>query len=147
MVIGTHGRSIYKAPLTQLEKYNSIKNKAVALFKLKNQDKSTRWGSSRSDWSDAFEPKFNIPYYVSKAGSYTMTIKNKEGVLLNSLRVKADAGFNNVVYNLDISQKWANPYLKNHKELKKAKNGKYYLAKGKYTVALQGGEQTTFEVK
>jgi len=146
LVIGTHGRSIYKAPLAQLEKYNTVKNEAVALFKLKNQHKSSRWGSSRSDWSKAFEPKLNIPYYVAKAGSYTITIKNKDGVLLKSINVKADTGFNKVVYNLDIDKKEAKAYLKNHKELKKTKNGKYYLVKGKYTVALIG-LKTTFEIK
>ncbi len=146
LVIGTHGRSIYKAPLAQLEKYNSIKDKSVALFKINNQHKSSRWGSGWNDWSDVFEPNLTIPFYVAKAGSYTMTIKNKEGILLNSLSVKADAGFNQVDYKLDINSKKTKAYLKKHKDLKKAKNGTYYLPKGKYTVALNG-VQTSFEIK
>jgi len=146
LVIGTHGRSIYKAPLAQLEKYNKIKSKDIALFKLKNKRESGRWGSGWNKWSKVFEPNLTIPFYVAKAGSYTITIKNKDGVVLNSLSVKADAGFNQVDYKLDINTKKAKTYLKTHKALKKAKNGKVYLAKGKYTVAM-GATQTTFEVK
>jgi len=138
LVIGTHGRSIYKAPLAELENYNTIKNKVVALFKLNNLSKSNRWGSRYSKWSKVSEPKLNISYYVSKAGSYTLTIKNNKGLLLKNLSLKADAGFNTVVYNLDID--------KNHKGLKKAKNGKYYLPKGKYKANLLG-ESALFEIK
>jgi len=146
LVIGTHGRSIYKVPLAQLEKYNSIKDKSVALFKLNNQHKSSRWGSGWNKWSEVFEPSLTIPFYTAKARNYTITIKDKNGVLLNSLTVKSDAGFNQVEYKLDINTKRVKAYLKKHKALKKAKNGIYYLPKGKYTVAM-GDAQTTFEIK
>ncbi len=146
LIIGTHGRSIYRAPLAQLEKYNGIKNKEVALFKLKNQHKSSRWGSGWNKWAKVFEPKLNIPFYVAKAGNYTLTVKDKVGVVLGQLKVKAASGFNEVVYHLNIDKKGTKAYLNKHKELKKAKNDKYYLLKGKYTISLMK-ESTSFEVK
>jgi len=146
LVIGTHGRSIYKAPLTQLEKYNSIKNKPVTLFKLENQHKSSRWGSGWNKWAKVFEPKLTIPFYVGKAAKYTVNILTKDGTLLNQISVQTAKGFNRVTYRLTIDGKQAKAFLKKHKDLKKAKNGIYYLPKGKYTVNLLG-VNAPFEVK
>jgi photosystem II stability/assembly factor-like uncharacterized protein len=146
LLIGTHGRSIYKAPLTQLEKYNSLKNKAVALFKLQNQHKSSRWGSGWNKWSEVFEPKLTIPYYVSKSESYTLNILTDDDILLNQIILKSDKGFNQTTYKLTIDLKRGKEFLKTHKALKKAKDGKYYLPKGKYKVNLLG-ESTSFEIK
>jgi len=146
LVIGTHGRSIYKASLAQLEKYNSIKNKPAALFKLDNQHKSSRWGSKRNNWAKVFEPKLNIPFYVAKAGNYTLIVKDKAGETLNQLKVKALMGFNEVVYHLSINKKSIKTYLNKHKGLKKAKNDKYYLPKGKYTISLMK-ESINFDIK
>ena len=146
LVIGTHGRSIYTAPLADLEQYNKIKENAVALFEMPVQKASKRWGSSYSVWSKPFEPNIKISFYVAKADSYTLSIKTEEGNLLNQLKVKADVGFNEVTYHLNIDKKLAKTYLKKHKDVEKAKNDVYYLPKGKYQVSMNG-EVTNFEIK
>jgi len=146
LVIGTHGRSIYTAPLATLERYFSVIDKAIALFELPEQKVSRRWGNSYSAWSDAFEPSLNIPFYVAKAGNYTLVIKTKVGELLNQILVKADSGFNQTSYHFTIDENIGKAYLKAHSELKKAKNGSYYLTKGSYVIGLET-QTTPLEIK
>lgn len=147
LVIGTHGRSIYTAPLKQLEQYNKLKSKTeIALFKMPKTKMSPRWGSSFRTWSKAFEPGLTIPFYVPRAGSFTVEIKTKAGVVLKKIKVKAAKGFNDVSYNLSIDGKLAKAYLKDNKKIKKAKNGTYYLPKGTYQISIMR-VTTPFEVK
>ncbi len=57
LVVGTHGRSIYKTNISQLQKFNSFSNKATHIFKTKSIRSSSRWGSSWSKWSQPNVPK------------------------------------------------------------------------------------------
>lgn len=146
LVIGTHGRSIYTAPLATLEQYFKVKDKAVALFEISEQKVSRRWGNSYGAWSKPFEPSLSIPFFVAKAGSYTIDIKAKTGESLNKISIKADAGFNEIIYHFNIDETLAKAYLKSHSDLKKAKNKTYYLPKGSYQISI-GAETTVLEVK
>ena len=51
----------------------------------------------------------------------------------------ADKGFNEVLYDVSFSKKGRKAFVSKYKEsaLKNAKNGKYYLPKGVYTVKLE----------
>lgn len=148
LVIGTHGRSIYKANIAPLQQFNTIKDKPVTIFEIPEIKHSSRWGSSWSQWAEVNESKISIPFYVSKDGAFEVIITSEDDIELNRLSVQADKGFNFAEFNLTYYEKGKTAYLKTHKsaEIKKAKNGMFYLLKGKYFVKI-GGVKMAFEVK
>lgn len=148
LVIGTHGRSIYKANIATIQQFNTIKDKPVTIFEIPEVKHSPRWGSSWGAWNEVSEPKISIPFYVANEGNFEVIITSEEGVELNRFSVQADKGFNFFEYNLTYAEKGKAAYLKKHKsaEIKKAKNGVDYLLKGKYFVKI-GEVKKAFEVK
>ncbi|MDF1518425.1 MAG: glycosyl hydrolase, partial [Lutibacter sp.] len=148
LVIGTHGRSIYKANIDALQQFNSIKDKPVTVFEIPDIKHSPRWGSSWNAWSEINEPSLTIPFYVSNDGNFEVIITSEDGIELNRFSVQADKGFNDAEYNLAYVEKGKNAFLKKHKsdEIKKAENEKFYLIKGKYFVKI-GEAKKIFEVK
>jgi photosystem II stability/assembly factor-like uncharacterized protein len=148
LVIGTHGRSIYKANIASLQQYKTIKDKSITILEIQEVKHSPRWGTSWGAWSEVSEPKISIPFYVSNEGTFDVIITSEDGIELNRFSVQADKGFNFADYNLAYAEKGKNAFLKKHKsaEIKKAKNEKFYLIKGKYFVKI-GDAKNAFEVK
>jgi len=149
LLLATHGRSIYKADIAPLEKMNdSNMNKAILLFDLQSMRSSGRWGSSYGAWNNAYEPSTTVAFYSNTSGEKTIKIVSENNIELNSLTVNADKGFNYADYDLTITESGKTEWLKDNTsvEINKAKNGKYYLPKGKYTVQIDT-ENTTLEIK
>ncbi len=148
LVIGTHGRSIYKANIAPLQQYQKIKDKELVILSLKDKRYSSRWGNSWSEWSEINEPEFVIPFFISKEGKKSIQIISEDKIVLITLKIDADKGFNFALYDLSFSEKGLKEYQKKHNKSKieKRKNGKYYLPKGKYTIKI---EDTTknFKIK
>ncbi len=149
LLLGTHGRSIYKTNIAALQKMNpSMDSKNITLFETKSVRFSQRWGNSWSKWSDAFEPSTTIKFYANASGKQTVKILSESNVELNSINVEADKGFNYADYDLTLTELGKKELLKEKTsiEINKAKNGKFYLPKGKYTIQI-GSEKTAFEIK
>ncbi|MBQ0768498.1 MAG: glycosyl hydrolase [Bizionia sp.] len=137
LLLATHGRSIYKTNVRQLQKMtaDSLK-KEVQLFPLKTIKQSSRWGDSYSQWSSIIEPELTIELYANKKGNKTITISSEEGMVLKRISKSVDNGYNVLTYNLSISEKTRGKLLKKDSALtiEKAKNNSYYLPKGNYVV-------------
>ena len=151
LVAGTHGRSIYRADISPLQKLNAdVMESPLTVFELKDIRHSSRWGSSYSTWGKPQTPGLDIVFYSADANSYTAFIKYQD-IVVSEVSLVADPGINILSYDLAFSKKGKSEYLKKIKrELKTAKDGKTYLPKGKYTVEMQGGRNTdkaTFEIK
>ncbi|MCK8480307.1 WD40/YVTN/BNR-like repeat-containing protein [Psychroserpens algicola] len=149
LLLGTHGRSIYKtniAPLQQMDA--TMTSKAITLFDIKNTRFSPRWGRSWSKWSNAFEPSVDIPFYSNTSGKKTIKVVSEKGAVLNEMNVESDKGFNYASYDLTLTEKGRKALLKENTsiEINASENGKYYIPKGTYTVQI-GDETTSFEVK
>ncbi len=148
LLLGTHGRSIYKTNIGPLQKMNKSKmNQPIVLFDVEGVKHSMRWGSAFNAWSKVNEPSINIKFYTNKAEEKTITILSENHSELTQINVKTDKGFNTFDYDLTISEK-AQKTLMNENasvKIKKANNGKYYLPKGIYTIKI-GAEKTVFEV-
>ena len=148
LILGTHGRSLYKANIAALQKFtDEIKASSVHIFKINSIRKSSYWGSTWSKWLKPNTPEMKIPFYVNADKKVTLNIYAKD-VLVNSIKIDATKGFNEVVYDVSFSEKGRKAHKKANKEviIKEAKNGVYYLAKGKYTVKIADTSQS-FEVK
>jgi len=148
LIVGTHGRSLYKAEIAPLQKMTQdVLSKSTTIFAIKNIRKGRNWGSSWSQWRDAFVPEIKIPFYLNSSKSINIDIYAGD-VKINSISVDADKGFNEAIYDVSFSEDGLKAYLKANKdaEIKEAKNGVYYLPKGKYSVK-SGDEKSDFEVK
>ncbi|NLP57171.1 glycosyl hydrolase [Lutibacter sp. B1] len=141
LVVGTHGRSIYKASIAQIQQYNSIKDKEIVVFEMPPLRFSKNWGSSWSKWDKPIKPEITIPYYVSQSGTYQIDILAEDNTKLNSFEVEAIEGFNYFTYDVSVSEKKAK-----EKSFKKAKNDVYYLSKGNYSVIVSKGK-TSYQQK
>ncbi len=151
LVIGTHGRSIYKTNITPLQHYNKVKEQQIAVFEVKPIKHSGRWGNSWSKWQKPTIPEVLFPYYVKNDGLFTIDILSEDGFKLESFKQQASEGFNYFTYNLVVLENSVKKHF-NKKEttVKKAKNGNYYLPKGSYIIKISNqktSEKQKFEIK
>lgn len=152
LLLGTHGRSIYRIDLTAIQ--NTDLSKTAQIFPIEEVKSNARWGGSFSTWRDAFEPSIDVSYYTSNASKYSLVVQTQDGKELQQVALNPSAGVNSVKYDLTISEKGKKTLEKSNKELdiQKAKNGKYYLPKGVYKIVLDAGggvgeiTSTTLEV-
>lgn len=147
LVVGTHGRSIYKANISHLQRFNEVKEKDVYVFKTEDIRFSSRWGTSRRQWSAPFTPEIMIPIYSKGDKKVTVDVFRKD-IKVNSFSVQVDNGFNETSFDVSFSKKGRINYLSKYRDasIKKANNGVYYLPKGKYTIKI-GESETNFEIK
>jgi hypothetical protein len=148
-LLGTHGRSIYKADISALQKMTpDMALKAITIFEMSPIRFSSRWGSSWSQWSDAFEPETTIQFFSKASGKKTVKILSEKGAELNSMSVNVDKGFNYVAYNLELTEKGKKALMKEDRNLsfKDTGNKKQYLPKGVYSVEIDK-VTITFEIK
>lgn len=150
LLLATHGRSIYKTNVTNLQKYDEVESASqnISIFDVIDVRYSGRWGSSWSKWAKPFEPKLAIEYYSNFTGKTEFQILTEENTMLQTTSVYAIKGFNYIEYGLDITEEAKEKLLKENSSLiiNKVKNGKFYLPKGKYSIKINDITKT-FEVK
>ena len=152
LLVGTHGRSIYKADISNLQQMNTtIMNDDLHVFSLKNIKHSKNWGTSRSSWRMPNTPGLNAVFYIKNSGAYNAKIKTANGIEVSETQIEATRGLNILSYDVAFSKKGKSNFLKKNKtKLTKANNGKTYLPKGKYTIEISGNgskEQVEFEIE
>ncbi|EDP98349.1 glycosyl hydrolase [Kordia algicida OT-1] len=142
LLIGTHGRSIYKANIEVLQKADkTVKDKNVYVFPTKSVRHRSSWGATWSKWLTPNVPEKSINFYVKKGGTYEVSISLEDDTKLMTYEIDADAGFNTWIYDLSLTAKARKKYLKKSEddvEIPKKKNGMYYLPKGMYSVKISG---------
>jgi len=141
IVVGTHGRSIYIGNVEHLQQMTEeLMAKPVVAFDIPKVRYSSRWGSKRNAWSDAYVPEQIIPFYANKTGKATIKIMYND-IIINEMEVDAVKGLNYASYDLTVVRN-VKKYAKalstddNQVENKKATDGKYYLKIGKHTVKI-----------
>lgn len=139
LVLGTHGRSIYKTNIAVLQEMTSQKlNETLVVFDVDKVRHSPRWGSSRGSWRASFAPSTAIRIYAGTSGTATVNIKTTKGTSVYSNSLNVDKGFHIYEYDLTLTENGRKAYLKENKEAKveEKQNGKYYLPKGTYNVEI-----------
>ena len=160
LVIGTHGRSIYRASVKELQQLNAkLMAKPIHLFDTDNPTFSKRWGNERyGQWNGFFEPEMTIPIYVKDGGIAKLKIYSSHGTLVYAADKTLATGINYLTYDLTLdADKLATltKALEKDKsdkvdDLKKKENDNFYLIEGEYKleVVLNGDSATSkFEVK
>lgn len=153
LIIGTHGRSIYKLNLNIIYQMDvAIKRSNDALLKIEDCKESKYWGNKTYTWGELVLPNVEIYCFLTTTKNAEIVIKNKEGYIVFSQKLENKEGLNKIDYDLSINEKtkWLlekkDPILKIHK----GDNGKYYLPVGKYSVVLMIDNKMlteTFEIK
>ena len=152
LLVGTHGRSIYKADISNVQKMTpEVLQKDLHIYPLENIKFSERWGNAWNSWSKASTPGLDITFYSNRDEVYQAKIKSYDDILVSETDIVSDKGINILSYDLAFSKIGKLNYLKKHKtELKTADDGKTYLPKGSYSVELKGNGKTelvTFEIE
>ncbi|MDC0643803.1 glycosyl hydrolase, partial [Flavobacteriaceae bacterium] len=135
LLVGTHGRSIYKTDISILHKKKKAK---LTVFPLKEIKKSNRWGSAGSQWRSVYTPNVELIIYSHKDSSYKVKVQNAKGVVVHQTTGQLEGGYNYIDYDLSMQETYLKAYQKKHKNnpIKPAKNGEYYLPKGTYTIEI-----------
>lgn len=152
LLVGTHGRSIYKADISAIQKLTpDITTKKLYVNKVKNIKFAENWGNSWSSWRKPNTPGLDVSFYSGKSGPVVAQIKTDDGIVVSETQIDATKGLNIISYDVAFTKTGKSAYLKKHKTaLKEAKNGKTYLPKGNYVVELEGSggkENIEFEIE
>ncbi len=148
LVVGTHGRSMYIADIASLQKMTKdLTSKESHVFSMNSTRRNNRWGSSRAQWADAYTPSMTIPFYSKESKTVSIGIYHND-VLVNTMSMNADSGYNEAEFDLSFSDSGKNSFegANSDVKLRKAQNGVYYLPKGNYTVKI-GDAKGKFSVK
>lgn len=160
MVLGTHGRSFYKANVEHLQQLDDeLLAKTIHAFDISKVRYSSRWGTKSSPWRDAFEPETEVPFFTKTSGRANIVIKNKDGETLKSFSHDANQGMNYLKYDLSIDagkRKSYQRFLNKNKgkkdkavKLKDTDTKKIYLRPGTYTIEISKdgkSDETDFKV-
>ncbi|MBL7793435.1 MAG: glycosyl hydrolase [Saprospiraceae bacterium] len=149
LLVGTHGRSLYIAGVKELQQLTpEVLAMPLAVFELKKQRYSPRWGS-KSIFNEN-KADIKLPFYANEAGKVQISIQTESGLELHTFSVDAAKGLNYPAYDFRIDEKVLEDYTKllNEKrkadekpvKLTKADSGKYYLYKGTYKVVFTKGD-------
>ena len=149
LILGTHGRSIYKTNIEALQVLNpNTIAKTITFMDVKPIRYSARWGSSWSSWNEAFEPSVIIQFYSTMSGQKHLKIRSESGAELYSIIINVEKGFNYVDYNLELTDEGKKALLKDNKDIqfRETGNKKYYLPKGTYKIGIDN-ENTVLKIK
>ncbi|GAB2761326.1 VPS10 domain-containing protein [Salinimicrobium soli] len=138
LVVGTHGRSIYRADISPISDMKPEDlDKKIWVAPIAEVRFSPRWGNSYSKWMDPYMPKTEFVFYSAAAGKAKVTVKTKEGLVLREFEAEVEKGFNTVEYDLTISEAAAKKLPEEKQAKEKPASGKVYIPKGEYKVEIK----------
>ncbi len=148
LLVGTHGRSIYKADIHFLQE----KVSELTLLPVDDIRYSSRWGNSYSTWRNPYIPAVEFKVFSENKGTSVWSIYDANKVLVYKGEHTLDKGYNFIHYNLNFGKNQRINYQRKNKNirLKSAKDGEYYLPKGSYTINIEFGKKKasqSFKIK
>jgi hypothetical protein len=149
LLLGTHGRSIYKTDLSiiynYLENINNSKNGIV--FKLDDLTQCFSCGSKRNSWDQYIDKKLKVTVF-SKDKQSTNVILFENDIKILDLKINLEIGFQEIELDTYYSQKTLKSILNKNKnkKLKLTESGKYYFRNGKYVLKI-GDYSESFQIK
>jgi len=152
LIVGTHGRSIYKIDISKVQELTKdVLAKNLHLFNVNDRNKSNRWGTQNYAWGKPSEPSQAIWFYSNTDGMVNVSITNKAGMVVHIQKVETKKGLNSFVFDYSITKNVADNWNKKDKniKLKAAENQKIYLPVGKYKLTVskdKASESNWFEL-
>ncbi len=143
LLVGTHGRSIYRAEIAPLQKLTpEVLETPLKVFTLEEQRHSSNWGNRLVWWGDYSEPELKIAYWSGSMGQVMVEVTDEAGTLLRTLTDEAEQGINFLVYNLSVDEDAAAAMTQTDEgeSLEAGENGVYYLPPGDYRIHFRIGD-------
>lgn len=143
LIVGTHGRSIYKADLAPLDLMMNLTGD-FALLPMDSLSGSERWGEAGwSKWFGTVTPSVDVYFTEQSTEVCRITVRDEKGMPFYKEQMSAADGLQRWSYNLQVQEST----FKSDKRSKKlslpkvASDGNRYLPAGMYSVDLLCGEQ------
>jgi len=158
LLVGTHGRSIYRLDIAPLQNLDEVRSSELHLFAIKSMRHRDNWGNKRRPYSEPNTPELNLTVYSAREGAGILSI-SLDGTEVQKTNVDLKKGVSEVVYNLTIDASKKKKYekklakmseKKTKVELKEADDGNFYLRPGTYDIKISCNGKTstsTFELK
>ena len=101
LVVATHGRSVYVAPLNVLQGYtDTIRSKKAHLFETPKIAARTWWANDRPTWFNPItEDPLDLYFHVAASGLTRLRLVNSEGQEVKAWQVQATAGLNHFTWD------------------------------------------------
>ncbi|MFM8234359.1 MAG: VPS10 domain-containing protein [Holophagaceae bacterium] len=135
LVIATHGRSMYVAPLTALHHYtDAIRSKTAHLFETPKVMARTWWAQDRPTWyTPLVEDPLDLYFHVASPGLVHVRLINPEGKEAKFWHLQATAGLNHFTWD----------YLVDPSSLKNLTPGRRpFATAGTYQLSMESGGVT-----
>ena len=157
IVLGTHGRSLYKAKLNLVQQLtDSVVSEYIHPFTVNDFNYNKNLGKKFSSFYEPMQMKISIPFYVKQKGITTLQIKSDSGIVVATFKDTSEAGINFAKYNLAVDANAVDAFknslnTKDKNNYLKAEDGNYYLSPGKYSVEFKTADganaKTSFTIK
>jgi len=134
LLVGTHGRSIYKIQLEPVYQSATYLDSGFLFLKMDPLKYSENWGTLSYEWKET-APRKEVVFYLSERSNVTIAITDEKGNLLLEKDINGTKGFNTHSIELKFQENPSN-------ELEKGDLGKYYPVRGKYIISVNNGSQT-----
>ena len=153
LVVGTHGRSIYRADIAHIQQLMpALIAEPLHAFAIDPVTHRSFWGRSFASWREPTVPEVSIAYFAGSGGDAVVRIKTDNGATLQALHDEAERGLNYVAYDLSVAAVHAEAFNEARREddedatlLEAADNEIFYLIPGQYTVEITLNGETVIE--
>ncbi len=149
LIVGTHGRSIFKADIKALQLLDE-KQETLLVLAPEGLRASSRWGANSWFPRNKNAPTASFTVFSPEAGTAKLEIKHQDGHSVAQRSILLEQGFNIVDYDLIVDngqvpglQKVLRSQQKAEErplQLKAAADGNIYLPRGDYQLQLQIGK-------
>ena len=140
LIIATHGRSLYKINLKNIQQLTDENlKKELVLIETNKVYHSKDWGAKDFNWAEPRSTKQEIWFYSKNTNEVNLKITAENGIEVWNKKLTPIIGLNKVEYDLTLDKTIVDKLkIKDSKiEIKEAKNKKYYLPIGKYNLYLK----------
>ena len=143
LLIGTHGRSIYKMDLSIIYSFLEKRNLKQNHFIIPNDiNFSSGWGKRTYNWSEFNSPDKYFNLYSIKDQYLTMKLLDSDKSLIYKMKLNLEEGFQKV----DLPLVYPNKKMGKKNKIKQSDDGKFYLKKGQYEIVI-GEVSEKFDIK
>ncbi|MGB4959926.1 MAG: glycosyl hydrolase, partial [Saprospiraceae bacterium] len=159
LLIGTHGRSIYKADISNIYEMKKKLGEDIVLFKPSDMRYNSNWGKTRNVFTEKSVPKLTFEAFASNDSNGTLELMAADGAVIKTKPLKVKKGINRYEIETVVDKSAEAKYIqsteksdwvKNNGPVTKADDGNYYIVAGKYELKLsidKGSSKTDFSVK
>ena len=139
LLVGTHGRSIYKANIKPIQDRDP--KLALQLFAPVSKKYSKYWGTRRSSWRPWRQARFDFTVFSNTAADYTLTVSSAQEEKVYQAAGSIQKGFSSLTYPLTYRKALASKRRKK-KSPEAAADGNYYLSPGRYILEISTSNAT-----